>query len=151
MSSKCANSHLLETSLDYMFQLFVRLISILGILEQFGTGNYTWRLVIIQNLYEFKQFFLYNSLCQTVLMFPDLNMSQKAKCFNKPRSKYVPGRKNVSIPINCILFELRLLSQFISTSLGIFQLTKVFFTKFLTFKVSLCFCIYLERDKLQFD
>ena len=41
-----------------MFWLFLWIIYIQGVLEQFGTENYTWRLDIVQNLSELWQFFL---------------------------------------------------------------------------------------------
>ena len=44
---KCANTHISVTSLDHFVKKYI-----LGILEHFNTENYTWRLVIIQNLYE---------------------------------------------------------------------------------------------------
>ena len=47
-------------------------------LEDFNRENYTWRLVIIQNLYEFSS--------QNVSIHPDQYMPHKAKCFNTHKS-----------------------------------------------------------------
>ena len=42
------------------------------ILEQFGIENYTWRLDIVQNPYEFRQFFLYDFLGPKFFNTPQL-------------------------------------------------------------------------------
>ena len=47
-SSKCANTHKSVTSLDLNVSVILWIVYILGILEQFGTQNYTWRFDIAQ-------------------------------------------------------------------------------------------------------
>lgn len=64
----------------YWFFFFFGIIYVLGILEQFGTENYTRRLNIVQHLCEFCQFFS-ELLWQNVLILrirpthPDKNVS----------------------------------------------------------------------------
>ena len=67
-----------------MYQLFLWVIYILGVLEQFGTENYTWKLDIVQNLWELWQFSLSDFL--------------GSKCFNTPGPKYGPGDKMFQYP-----------------------------------------------------
>ena len=47
-SSKCANTHKSVTSLGQNVSVILWIVYILGILEQFGTQNYTWRFDIAQ-------------------------------------------------------------------------------------------------------
>ena len=53
----------------------------LAILGHFNTTNCTWRLVIIQNLYEFWQFFLSDFWAQNVSIPQSLKISLGTKCF----------------------------------------------------------------------
>ena len=48
MSSKYAHTHILDQNLSIVNNVYI-----LGILVHFDTEIYTWRLIIIQNLYRF--------------------------------------------------------------------------------------------------
>ena len=54
----------------------------MGILEQFGTKNYVWRLDIVQNLSELWQFFLSHFSAQNGSIPPNKNMPKWVRYFN---------------------------------------------------------------------
>ena len=68
-----------------MFQLFLWIIYIVGILLQLATKNYTGRFDIVQNLCELWQFFLSDFWAQNVLIPPSPKTSKGIKCANTPK------------------------------------------------------------------
>ena len=74
-----------------MIWLFLRIIALLGILEQLGTKNYILRLDIVQNPFELWQIFLSDFL--------------KPHFDNTPKPKIPQGAKYANTP-SCILLPL---------------------------------------------
>ena len=70
----------------------------MGILEQFYINNYTWRLIIVQNLYELWQFVLSDFWAQNVLMPESPKIRLEAKFLNTPNPKIPQGTECIHTP-----------------------------------------------------
>ena len=79
------------------------------ILKQFDTENYTWRIDIVQNLFELWHFFLSYFWAQNVSIPPDQNMPQGTKCFNIPSCILLTLLKHYPYCSNIIIVAMPLL------------------------------------------